>query len=507
MDSIQFYKELLNATKRELIHFRFAAVLIASIVFFGAFVAAMKWPQVYRSSAMIAVNHTNVIEPLLRGAAEVSDAGNNEKVTDIIGSRRLLEKAVQRVADNKGEELSGEQVALRIRLIRNGLTAESGRGNRSITHVNLTSDSQDGAYESLEAIVAVFLEDRVSEKQKDSFEAYSFIDAQANKYKGQLEAAEQRLKSFKAQSADVTEAAVKARIAELTSQIKDLNISIEETQETLKATRQQLTSESQFLAARTKIVALEERKALLTEELDRLRLSYQDGYPDIVSLKSQLRDINISIADKMSLINVDTTGDVSELPLYEELRKQYSSAELRLVTQKRRLRALKQLLVDEKALADEVAGYQAELADLTRDYDVTKNHYEAMLARKENAKLTMALNNEGQGENYKLIQSPVYPLKPEGLNPLLILLIAPLLAILAPIALAFVYVFLDPRMRTETQLAAALPEDVKLLGVVPHQRTPLGKRLARKDMLLIGVWSLILVAFYIYYVVEWVSIP
>lgn len=502
VDSIQLYKELIVAAKRELIKFRFLAVFISIILFFAIYFIAFNWPQVFRSSAIITLDHTNVIEPLLRGAVGVTDTEVNERVADLMLSRRVIEAAIRKQADKTQQEYSPEQLEKLVRYFRENIMVEVQGNNRAVTHVSFAAESASDAYENLKAIVTVFLEDRVAEKQKDSFEAYNFIDAQVRKYKSQLEEAEINLKHFKENSADVTEFSVKKRIADLSSEVKNLEISIEESIAALKATKTQLEDESRFLSLRTKVVALEARKTTLTEELDRLRLSFQDSYPDIVMIKSQIKEIDAEITAAMSTVKGSTAGDISELPLYEELRKQYSDAQLKLSTQKRRLISMNKLLDEERLLADEVAGNQAELSDLTRDYNVTKKHYEEMLVRKENAKLTMALNNEGQGENYKLAQPPVYPLKPEGINPIIILLAAPIVALLAPVGLALAYVFIDPRIRLASRLRLILPDHVALLAVIPHQGSVLASRLLKKDMLAILFLAIVLAIFYVYSILQ-----
>lgn len=497
MSAFQYYIDLFVAAKRELIRFRFAVAVIFTAVLIAVLFVGSKWPQHYSSSATISVDVINVIEPLLRGAAEVTtDVNAREKVGDVIASRRVLEGAVFRLYPDS-VNYNPQRLERAVKNLRAGLEIVVAR-NRPHTTVTFHASSPTMAYESLNAIVEVFLENRASEKQKDSFEAYNFINTQVAGYKKQLELAEERLKSFKSQSVDASEVDVRKRISDLTASIKDLRVEIQETEETIRTTKSQLVSERRYVEVRSKNLVLEERRKALQDELDRLRLSYQDTYPDIVTLKRQVDEINASIRGNLEAAGLQSAGETSDLPLYEELRKQVSAGEVLILTQKRRLVALENLLKDEEQLADKVAERQAELADLTRDYDVTKSVYEKMLGRKENAKLTMALNNEGQGENYKLIEPPVYPLSPSGINPILIFLIAPVLAAGLPLVLVFAYVFLDPRIRSAAQLRTLLPEGVDLLTVAPYQRTPLGVRLMRKDMILLGLWVACLMAFYGY---------
>lgn len=496
MSGFQFYIDLIVAVKRELIRFRFWVVALFTAVLLAVLFVGVKWPQKYTSRAVISVDVTNVIEPLLRGKAEVVDIDVNEKIGDVISSRKIVERAMLKMYP-EAASYSPQRLERETKLFRGGMQIEVSR-RRPQTTVYYHADNPSGAYESLSALVQVFLDDRAAEKQKVSSEAYNFINSQVVEYKKQLEDAEQRLKAFKSQSVDVSEADVKRRISELNGQIKDLQVEIQETQERIRSTKSQLATESQYIEVRARNAGLEQRKQVLQDELDRLRLLYQDTYPDIVTVKRQLAEINREISGNLSAAGLNSTGESSELPLYEELRKQVSANEVTLLTQKRRLQALETLLTDEQVLADQVAENQAELLDLTRDYDVTKSVYEEMLERKENARLTMALNNEGQGENYKLVEAPAFPLSMSGIPPLFIFLAAPIVALLAPIGLALVYVFLDPRYRSAAKLQSSLPEGVPLLAKIPHQNTPLSQRLMRKDMLILSLWVLCLMGFYGY---------
>jgi polysaccharide chain length determinant protein (PEP-CTERM system associated) len=496
MSTLQYYIDLVLATKREVIRYRFMVALAFTVVLMVILLVASKWPQRYTTSVMIAVDVTNVIEPLLRGAAEKTQLDVSTKVGDVLSSRRILERAVIKL-NPEASNYSPQQMELAVNKLRSGMEVTL-TDRRSQTEVSFNSLDPTESYESLSAIVEIFLEDRVALKQKGSADAFNFISAQVVDYKNQLELAEQRLKTFRAQSVNATEADVRKRISELTASIDDLQIEIQETEETIRTTKQQLKNEGRFIDVRAKNASLEERRKALQTQLDQLRLSYQDSYPDIITIRSQIAEIDQRVSENLLEAGLQSAGEISELPLYEELRKQVSAGEVQILTQKRRLAALQNLLKDEEKLSGQVTEKQAELVDLTRDYDVTKSVYEDMLARKENAKLTMALNNEGHGENYKIIEPPVYPLSPSGLDPIFIYLAAPFLAIGFPLGIIFAYVFLDPRIRSAAKLQSILPENIELLAVVPHHGTPLGVRLMRKDMIILGFWIACLMGFYGY---------
>lgn len=503
MDTFQYIKDMLWAIRTELLSYRVWVALGFAAVLICIGVVAVNWPKNYVSSATIVKDVTNVIEPLLRGAAEVADIDKKENVSNIVYSRPMLEEVLRRVNPDF-EQWTPEELALRLMLLRSGLSVQDIRGT-NLTRLTYRSPDPDVAYHTLTAVVDTFIENRMQDKQKKSHEAHDFISKQVDQYKRRLVAAEEKLKDFKASSVDETELSVKERMSDLAREIQELEISIDEARQRISSTRSELRKESENVSLRKKASALEGRRAELVEQLDELRLVYQDSYPDIVTLKLQIAEVDTSmeiLAEELGW----KAGQVSELPLLEELRKQLSAAEVDLETRKRRKAALEKLLAEERILADTVVGNQAELAERMRDYDVTKKLYEEMLRRKENAKLTLALNDEGQGETYKVAESPIYPLAAEGIRALYIFLAAPILAFAAPIGLISVMVVLDPRIRSVSVLNQKLPEDMALLAKIPHRSTSLGQKLLRKDIFLLLLFAMTLMGGYVYSYVRFQNI-
>lgn len=495
MDAIQYVKDIFTSLKRELIRYRAAAAALFTVLFLAVLYVALNWPKYYVSEAMIIKDVTNVIEPLLRGTAQVTEVNKNETIQDLILSRRLMDRVMARVNPDVAK-MTPDQLEVEFLRLRRNLQVSPEPTNRNITVLSFISSDADEAYETLKAVVSVFVEDRTAEKQKVTYAAHNFISEQVVKYKKRLEKAEEKLKDFRSRNVDASEQVVKDRIAGLAAEIQNLKIAIQESEEKIRTTRTQLQEESQSVNQRTRLKSLTERKEALSEQLDQLRLTYQDSYPDIIAIKNQIFELEQSIDEYRSAYSI--SGQVSELPLLEELRKQLSTAEVDLRTQKRRIVSLEELLEQEYKVAERVAANQAELMDLTRDYDVTKKVYEEMLARKENANITLALNDEGQGESYKVLEPPTYPLQPAGVPAILIFLAAPVVALAAPVGLAIAFVILDPRLRSVALLSQKLPEGVPLLGVVPHRGTPLAARLLRKDIILLTLLAIILMVIYGY---------
>ncbi len=496
MDTFGYIRDLLFAAKTEVLRYRGLVALIFTLILGILSAVAIHWPKYYISNAAIVKDVTNVIEPLLRGAASVTDLNKNEKIRDVIYARRLMSKVALQMEGGAGA-LTPEQMELKINEIRSSLVVQSlGRGS-VLTNLTYKAANAEEAYKALTIIVDVFISDRMEDKQRKSNEAHDFISQQADNYKRRLEAAELTLKEFKSKSVDVSEAQVKDRIGTLSLDIEALRISIDESKEKIRSTSLQAHEESKDVSLRVKFDVLESRRATVETSLNQLRLKYQDSYPDVIALEAQLAKVVSEIAILTQRLPMGHSAR-SDLPLLEELRKQLASAKVSLKVQQRRLIAYESLLAKEHKLADVVAEKQAKLLDLTRDYRVTKKLYEQMLSRKENAKLTLALNDEGQGESYKLVDPPSFPLRPSGLRALYIFLVAPLAAFCVPIGLAGLLVVFDARMRSSVLMRSKLPSNIYMLAKIPHRGSPLSAKLFRKDVFILGFLALAVVGGYFY---------
>jgi polysaccharide chain length determinant protein (PEP-CTERM system associated) len=498
-----FIKDLLLALKYELIRFRLWCVLLLIVVSFAALSVGFLWPKTFTTSAVLFAEETSIIEPLMRGRAAVTDIDRSVRAREVIYTRQIMEAAGQQ-AGLVSSDMSQTQKDVVVRRIRGGLHVITEA--RNVFRVGYSASDPDTSFHVLNAIVNVFIEDTIRRRREESLGAFNFIDAQVESYKRQLELAEDRLKEFRAHNLDGTEASVTARLGQLRNELENLTISIEETQSRIASTQEQLGSETRYLQARGKVDGLRQRRQVMAAQLEQLRLSYQENYPDVVSLREQIKELDASIAELHVSGEVYTGADSIENPLYEELRKQLSIEEVNLRAQKRRMQSLINLQEEEFSRAQRIAASQAALSELTRDYNVTRDVYEEMLQRKESARLSMTLDIEGQGVSYKIQEPAAFPLSPTGLRYIHFAILGPILGMLAPIGLLVMYIMLDPRLRSAHALHEQMPAGVALLGVIPHYHTPLGERLVRKDMLLLTALWLLAMGAYVALAMFWYDI-
>lgn len=471
---------------REAIHYKTYVALCFAVVSLAVLGMGLVYPKTFESYATVHADQQNIIRPLLAGQAATTTVTDQTRVVrEVVTSPRLLKRAVEDLG-LVTDGASPVAVEAAISRLRNGIRIES-VGTNFIKITYSGSDANE-VYNIVSKVTDLFIKDSYESKRKESREAFLFIDKQVKTYKAQLQEAEANLKAFTAANRDGTEAAAEARIAALRQQIETTRLTMEETETRIRSLERELAQEGQFVERRFRSDVFRESLVEAQNQLDILRLSYTDDHPDVVSLKLKIEDMKKSIRDaedrRTTQSSSPGSGSDSNLnPLYEELRSRISTEKVEQNSLKRRLEQSQKLLADEYERLQRIANRQAELAELTRDYDVNRSIYEDMLERKERARLSMTLDVEGQGVTYRIQEPAVYPLTPKGIRLLHFFLAGPILGFIAPFVILGAFIHFDPRIRFVSKLETVSP--VPVLGVVPHITSPLSKRVLKTDVILL----------------------
>jgi len=452
------------------------------------------WPKSFTTSAVLYAAETNIIEPLLKGRAEITEIDRAQSAKEIIYTRQFLE-AVAKEAGLVGADPKAEKIDSALKFLRR--TIQIIPVGKEYFKVSYSSGSANESYKTLVSVVQAFINYTVKQKKDESYSAYKFIDSQVQAYKKQLEEADEKLKEFKSKNTEGSELSVSQRIAQLRSEIEELTLERDETASRMATLKKQVANESNYLQAKFKLEELEDRKRSLLASREDLRITYQENYPDVVSINFQLEEIDKKIEAIYGAEGVakSVKSDEATNPLFEELRIQLSGAEVNYRAQSQRIESLKKLREQGLERAEKVASNEAQLSDLTRDYDVTKSVYEEMLERKENARLSMVLDIEGQGVSYQIHEPAVYPLGTTGLRFIHFALAGPFIGLIIPIALLIAYIIVDPRLRSSRSVASAFGD--YMLVSVPHHHTALGARIFKRDVLVILFVGLVFTSLYV----------
>ncbi len=497
-------EEWIIALRKELDGHKGKMAIVFAIVTAAIVVVGMFWPKQFEASSVIFADEQNIIRPLLEGQAAVTGLASSSDRLTVARERMTSNTILEQVILDAGlvPNLDDKQAVNNLmRGIAGGLRlSDAGRNHIRISY---RSKDPERAYLMASTFTNAFIRDSAQSKRAESRDAYTFIDNQVKTYKTQLQHAEDRLKEFRSQFTDGSEASVDARLTTLRTTMEEQTLELQVAKARRDELRNQLASESQFINQSYRADVYRERLNEAQSRLDTLRLSYQDTYPDIVALKYQIEDLNRAISDAENNRTPRDSRGASANPVYQQLRSELAEAEVMVKTLELRVESNRRLLSEEQDRSRRVAEHQAQLSELTRDYNVTRQLYEDLLERKERARMSMALDIEGQGITYRIKEPVVFPTGPVGLRFVHFFLAAPLLGVLIPIGLIVAYIQLDPRLRFSERLQEALPPGVPVLAVIPHVSNSQERRANRREWVMaVAFMALVMAAYAIVAVVR-----
>ncbi|MBB5320711.1 XrtA system polysaccharide chain length determinant [Marinobacter oulmenensis] len=479
---LQYLLDTLKAIRLELYSKKTVALLVFMLVTAGVLAFGYVMPKQYTSEAVLYADQSSILQPLLAGQAEVTQIERLNEAREMLQSRSFLEQIGVDTGLMSGVDSDAVKSATIARLrqqIRMRVTSGS------FLELRYTSPDAEESFRVLSAVLNRFIERTVRKKRSESQGAFEFIDSQVQAYQRQLEDAEQRLKEFKSGNQEGTERSALTRIETLRQEIENLKLEIQQSEAEIQLRRNQLAQEEPVrrVTVDPGKSSAERRLASLRQELDSLLLRFHEKHPDVVSVKSQIADLEAQADSPDEGSREGAVTEVMENPVYENLKIELSESTTRLAVQKKRLASLENLLQDAFQRSEKVAENQAELAELTRDYDVTRGVYEDMLQRREKARLSMTLDVQGEGISYRIQEPATYPTSWDGLQLYQFGIAGPFLGSASVLGLLGMLVMFDQRIRSPRALQLALPENVPVLTSIPRYRSTWRDRLLRREVL------------------------
>ncbi len=442
----------------------------------------LNWPKTYSSYATVYVEQRSVIQPLMDGTAVTTDARDRAKIAkEIIFSRKIMKTILEKggwVKDNMSE--------IEIDNISQGIIKRARVVNLSGSLIRIEYQDVDPkrAFETAALFAKLLLLESAGTQAMESAQAFEFISKQAKEYHEKLLKAEKELKEFRSNNIDArpgTETEVSTRISELQRSVEATTLKLRETEVRRRDVERQLAGEADITASVTREGQLIKRIYELQLQSDTLSLTYHNDYPDIVRINQQIKDLKQTVkkeknkrvqarkrAKKGGKVFIDEAVQVN--PLYQQLRLQWSQVKIEIATLKERLNETKKLLNTELGRAKRVYMGEADLVELTRDYEVNRDIYQDLLRRRERARVSMNIDKEQSGVSMRIQEPAVFPIRPSGLRFMHFVLGGIVLGLLIPFGILSGLQIVDPRIR----YSGIVSDDLKIpvLTTMPHLFTP-----------------------------------
>ena len=431
-------------------------------------------PKAYTSSTTLLVEETNIIEPLLKGRAVATTVVDRAGIArEVAFSRKVMDEILRTGGWLKSNPGPLEQARL-IDQITSRTVIANPRQNLKLIQISYTDTDPDRAFKVTKRFAELIIQESLRTKERESRTAFRFIDSQVGEYHRKLTDAEDKLAQYRKAHPDVLlgdQEDVSRRIVELRREMDKSMMDLADQRSQAGAWQSHLSRESTLGVTQARTGQIGARLAELQAERDRLAGNYTDRHPDVVRVQNQIRNLETQL-QRGGTQNVRVAGSAATAalnPIYGEVRGRLTEARSRSAASASRIAMGQSLLSEELARLSRVAALGSELANLLRNFEVNRNLYQDLLERRENARLSMNLDAQRGGLNFRVQEPAAVPLQSDSISLTQMALGGLVLAIAAPLLLLVSWIRFDPRVRMSSQIEqlAGLP----VLGSIPSRAT------------------------------------
>jgi len=369
-----------------------------------------------------------------------------------------------------GGDIKTQEDEILLKRIKSNIEVELA-GNDKYLRISYSDEDPVVAREVATELTRIFIDGIHGYHTTESEEAFDFIDSQVKAYHRKLADAEARLKEFKTSRLETgasSELEVSRRLDRLQERLEQAQLDLHEAMIKKASLERQLSGEVQSTISLTKQSQYMKRLQALRDKLSELRLVYHEEYPDIQAIKYQIDDLKRQIDEEKT----DYSGSMAGVEdgfkanqVYQDLKLKLSQVQTRIATLNTRISETEQNIEEERRKGSVVHSSDAQLADLTRDYEVNKKLYEDLLKRREAARLSKEIDEQQKGLNVKIYEPAFLPRIPSGLQFLHFVVLGILFGLILPVVLIYLYQLLDSSVKAPEAIASRLK--VPALGMIP----------------------------------------
>jgi polysaccharide chain length determinant protein (PEP-CTERM system associated) len=429
-------------------HRRWIGVIAAWVAAVIGAVVLAKIPDRYEATARVYVDTSSLLKPLLSGLAIQPDIDQQVgMLARTLITRPNIEKLIGKTDLDAGLAGQAAKDKLIDTLMKELRFSTTGRDN--VYNVSFRDSDRAHAQRVVQALVSMFVESGLGNKRRDTETTRKFIDEQIARYEKQLQEAENRLKEFRLRNLTLTTSGggaggqdYVARTAAATDELAKAKLELRVAEQSRDALKRELAGEEPILlpdssAQGPQVGGTPELDARIDAQkrlLDELLRRYTDQHPDVAQTRRMIASLEEQKREEMEARRKAAAargpGKISPAtnPVFQQIKISLTEAEANVAALQARVTEMQSRFDQLRASANRVPQVEAELAQLNRDYDVIRQSYQQMVARRESATLTGEVDESAGLAEFRIIDPPRVGDKPVFPNRMMMV---PLLLVVA----------------------------------------------------------------------------
>lgn len=368
--------------------------------------------------------------------------------------------------------------------------AETGTRDLPGFYVSVTLDNPRTAQGVCTAITSMFIEENLGIQEQHSEQTTEFLSQQLAEAKADLDAQDTKLAAFKSRyigSLPDDEQTNLNLLTDLTSQLDAATQALARAQQDKSFAESMLTQQIaswQASQGGENPETLEQQLVALQAQLASLQASYTDDYPDVIKAKADIAALQKKIAESENVKSATdqaaaqkSTVEPAEITQW---RAQVHTADQLIAEKTKEQEQIKQQIKLYQSRVQASPLVEQQYKELTRGYQTALDSYNDLLKKRDASAMSQSLNQQQQGEQFRILDPANLPSKPSFPNRPLFTLGGLGGGLAAGLGLAFLLEMQDKSLKTERDVEFALR--LPVLAMVPAIEPVTSKKLNNKTL-------------------------
>ncbi len=494
---IKRYLKLIHKKKHIFIT---TAITIITVAVIGGYFL----PKVYEAETTVFIEK-NVISSLIKDIAITPSMEERLRVLSYaMKSRTLLLEVIDDLDPDLIPDVNKEDTAEVEKLLERfhkNTTINIGSRSRGqemdMFIVSYRDKDPKLARDYVNTLVRRYVEENLSAKREEAYEANRFLGEQITFFKQKLDKAEEKITNFRKDKGifiAVDERSIVNEIKNAREKTEELKLQKMELEAKKNLIKKQIKEESPYTVAifgRRTGDSLDNRLIMLQNRLNELMVKYTENYPEVIRVTAEIESLKEQLKNKQGA-NGDSERAGTEMstlnPLYQQLREELSRIGLELAALDAKEEHHKKLIASKKTYLRSIPVEKKNLADLERERDTNKKIYEDLVVRLGQSEVSKQMELQDKATTFRIVDPAVLPIKPVSPDRVKIILLGIMAGLAGGFGIVLVLDNMDKSVRTINALKTL---EMPVLAIIPRIQNPeeLIKR-KRKDILIYSLTGL-----------------
>ena len=414
---------------------------LAILLFAGVFTATVSivafLPNIYQSSATVLVERQQVPEAFVQPTVTSAVENRLQTITQELLSRSRLINLIDRFGlyPDLKKRVPIEEVVERMRkdlkLELKGVEQKGPNRTTIAFALSYQGSNSEKVAQVTNTLASFYIEENLKAREQQAVGTAEFLRVQLEETKKRLDEQERLVSTFK-----------KRHMGELPQQ-QEANLAILERLHT--QLRLNGDNQTRVSGRRSALVdQLAEANSLITaggpdataawiaklkQELTALTMRFSDKYPDVIQKKAEIAAIEEQISKAKSDGEARKEQAAPTSPHILELKKALNEADAEIKIFKTEEQVLQHSIAGYQRRVENTPQWEQELQVLSRDYGATKELYQSLMKRHEEAKVAESMEQRQKGEQFRVVDPATASEQPTAPNRVRLILMGLLLSL------------------------------------------------------------------------------